>query len=116
MAQSLGVDGRAVRVRLLLLASFLTAIAVAFSGVIGFVGLVSPHVVRRLVGPDYRRVLPGSALVGASFLLVAHDLSQLVIPGAVLPVGIFTSFAGAPFFLYLLYRQRRVDTMGRGAT
>jgi iron complex transport system permease protein len=114
VAQSLGVDGRAVRVRLILLASFLTAIAVAFSGVIGFVGLVSPHVVRRLVGPDYRKVLPGSALVGAAFLLVANDLSQLVLPGSVLPVGIFTSFAGAPFFLYLLYRQRRVDTMGRG--
>ena len=114
VAQSLGVDGRAVRVRLILLSSFLTAIAVAFSGIIGFVGLVSPHVVRRLVGPDYRKVLPGSALVGATFLLVANDLSQLVIPDAILPVGIFTSFVGAPFFLYLLYRQRRVDTMGRG--
>ncbi|HUI38046.1 MAG TPA: iron ABC transporter permease [Thermoplasmata archaeon] len=114
VAQSLGVDGRRVRARLLLLASFATALAVAFAGVIGFVGLVSPHVVRRLVGPDYRKVLPGSALVGAAFLLCAHDLSQIVLPGSVLPVGIFTSFAGAPFFLYLLYRQRHLETFGRG--
>ena len=112
VAQSLGVDAPKVRVRLILLASFLTAIAVAFSGVIGFVGLVSPHIVRRLRGVDYRVVLPGSALVGAIFLLGARDLSESVIPGTLLPVGIFTSFAGAPFFLYLLYRQRQRSSFG----
>ncbi|MCI4349373.1 MAG: iron ABC transporter permease, partial [Thermoplasmata archaeon] len=115
VAQSLGVDGRAIRTRLLLLSSFATALAVAFAGVIGFVGLVAPHVVRRIVGPDYRKVLPGSALVGAAFLLTAHDVSQIVLPGSILPVGIFTSFAGAPFFLFLLYRQRRLESIREGA-
>jgi cobalamin transport system permease protein len=106
VAQSLGVESDRVRRRLILLASFATAMAVAFTGIIGFVGLVSPHIVRRLVGPDYRRVLPGSALVGGAFLLTANDLAVGAFPASVLPVGIFTSFAGAPFFLYLLFRRR----------
>ena len=112
VAQSLGVDARKVRVRLLLLASVTTAAAVAFTGVIGFVGLVSPHVVRRLAGNDYRVVLPGAALVGAGFLLAARDLSLVAFPGTLLPIGIFTSFVGAPFFAYLLFRRRRVSSMG----
>jgi len=112
VAQSLGVDSRKVRVRLLLLASVTTAAAVAFTGIIGFVGLVSPHVVRRVAGSDYRVVLPGSALVGAGFLLGARDIALLAFPGTLLPIGIFTSFAGAPFFAYLLYRRRRLSTMG----
>lgn len=112
VAQSLGVDARKVRVRLLLLASVATAAAVAFTGIIGFVGLVSPHIVRRVAGSDYRLVLPGAALVGGGFLLAARDLSLLAFPGTLLPIGIFTSFAGAPFFAYLLYRRRRSITMG----
>lgn len=112
VAQSLGVDSRKVRVRLLLLASVTTAAAVAFTGIIGFVGLVSPHVVRRIAGSDYRLVLPGAALVGGGFLLAARDLSLVAFPGTLLPIGIFTSFAGAPFFAYLLFRRRRVSTMG----
>jgi len=112
VAQSLGVDSRKVRVRLLFLASVTTAAAVAFTGIIGFVGLVSPHVVRRLAGSDYRIVLPGAALVGGGFLLAARDLALVAFPGTLLPIGIFTSFAGAPFFAYLLYRRRRVSTMG----
>ena len=107
VAESLGVDARRVRTRLLLLASLTTALAVAFTGIIGFVGLVSPHIVRRAWGPNYRAVLPGSALVGAAFLLAAHDLSGLVVPSVVLPVGLFTAFAGAPFFFLLLLRHRR---------
>jgi iron complex transport system permease protein len=114
VAQSLGVDARRVRVRLLLLASFATAMAVAFTGVIGFVGLVAPHVVRRTVSSDYRIVLPGAALVGGAFLLGARDLSIIALPSSVLPVGIVTSIAGAPFFLYLLYRRRLSSTMGGG--
>jgi iron complex transport system permease protein len=106
VAQSLGVDARRTAQRLVLLTTLMTAIAVAFAGVIGFVGLVSPHVVRRLLGPDYRLVLPFSALVGAVFLVVAWDLAQVVVPSIVLPVGIPTSFVGAPFFIYLLYRRR----------
>jgi iron complex transport system permease protein len=112
VAQSAGVDAARVRRRVLLLASLVTAMAVAFTGIIGFVGLVSPHVVRRLFGTDYRIVLPGAAAVGALFLLAARDTSYLIFPGSVLPLGIFTAFAGVPFFLFLLYRQRRSSTMG----
>jgi iron complex transport system permease protein len=112
VAQSAGVDARRVRNRLLLLTSVTTAVAVAFTGIIGFVGLVSPHVVRRVAGSDYRVVLPGAAVVGAGFLLGAQDISGLVFPSDLLPIGVFTSFAGAPFFLYLLYRRRRATTMG----
>ncbi len=106
VAESVGVEARRTTRRLILLSTLVTAVAVAFTGVIGFVGLVSPHVVRLLVGPDYRRVLPLSALFGAVFLLGAGDLAQLVIPQVFLPVGIPTSFAGVPFFLYLLYRPK----------
>ena len=112
VAQSAGVDARRVRVRVILLASLTTAIAVAFTGIIGFVGLVSPHIVRRLWGSDYRVVLPGAAVVGAIFLLAARDANYLLFPGSLLPIGIFTAFAGVPFFLYLLYRQRAASTMG----
>ncbi len=106
VAESVGVETRRVTRRLILLTTVVTAVAVAFTGVIGFVGLVSPHVVRLLVGPDYRRVLPLSALFGGVFLLGASDLAQVVLPQVPLPVGIPTSFAGVPFFLYLLYRPR----------
>jgi len=112
VAQSAGVDARRVRLRVILLASLTTAIAVAFTGIIGFVGLVSPHIVRRLWGTSYRVVLPGAAVVGAIFLLAARDANYLLFPGSLLPIGIFTAFAGVPFFLYLLYRQRTGSTMG----
>lgn len=107
VAQSLGVDARRVRLRLILLASLVTAVGVAFTGIIGFVGLISPHVVRRLFGADYRIVLPGSALMGAVFLALAQDVAQLIPLGTEIPVGIPTSFAGFPFFLFLLYRHRQ---------
>ncbi|HXQ48981.1 MAG TPA: iron ABC transporter permease [Thermoplasmata archaeon] len=114
VAQSAGVDASAVRLRVILLASLVTAVAVAFTGIIGFVGLVSPHIVRRLAGSDYRVVLPGSAAIGALFLLGARDISYLAFPGSLFPLGIFTAFAGVPFFLFLLYRQRRLAPMGGG--
>ncbi|MCI4350093.1 MAG: iron ABC transporter permease [Thermoplasmata archaeon] len=113
VALSLGVEVARVRTRLILLASLATGFAVAFTGVIGFVGLISPHIVRRIFGPDYRVVLPGSALVGGIFLLGASDLAQTILPQTVLPVGVLTAFAGAPFFLYLLQRKRRQGTGGR---
>jgi iron complex transport system permease protein len=112
VAQSVGVDAARTTRRLILLSTVLTAVAVAFSGVIGFVGLVSPHVIRRVVGSDYRLVVPLSGLFGATFLVLAWDLAQSVVPSVVIPVGIPTAFAGAPFFLYLLYR--RGGLTGRG--
>jgi iron complex transport system permease protein len=106
VAESVGVSAARTSRRLILLSTLVTAVAVAFTGVIGFVGLVSPHVVRRLIGPNYQRVLPISALFGALFLVVAWDFAQEIIPPIPIPVGIPTSFVGAPFFLYLLYRGR----------
>jgi len=106
-AQQLGLNVERTRAVLLLAASLAAASAVAVAGIIGFVGLVAPHVVRLLVGPDYRRLLPLVALVGAAFLILA-DLGArtLVEPGEV-PVGVVTAVVGAPFFLFLLRRQRK---------
>lgn len=106
-ARQLGIDVERTKVVLLLAASLATAAAVSVAGIIGFVGLISPHAVRLVVGPDYRRLLPLVALVGASFLIIA-DLGArtLISPGEV-PVGVITALFGAPFFLYLLRRQRR---------
>lgn len=107
-ARGLGVDVKNVRTRLLLLSSLVTAVCVAFSGIIGFVGLVSPHVIRRLQGPNYRSLLPLSALFGALFMVLAFDVAQSVLGnGAILPVGVITSFVGGPFFLWILYRRKR---------
>ena len=102
-AAHLGVDVRRERVILLGLASLITAAAVSIAGLIGFVGLVVPHVVRLVVGPNARRVLPLSALIGAS-LLAGADLVARLVGG--IPVGIVTAVIGAPFFLVLLRRAR----------
>ena len=103
-AAHLGLDVRRERRILLAAATLVTAAAVAMSGLIGFVGLVVPHVVRLLVGPNARALLPLSALFGAAFLALADLAARL--PGE-LPVGIITAFFGGPFFLFLLYREGR---------
>jgi iron complex transport system permease protein len=77
------------------------------SGIIGFVGLVVPHIVRLLVGPGHRALLPVSLLVGASLMVVADLLSRMVISPNEIPVGVVTTFVGAPLFVYLLRRGRR---------
>ena len=106
-AQNLGVAVESVKRRALLLAVLLVASSVALCGVIGFVGLVVPHGVRLLVGPDHRLVLPGSALLGAMLLLWADLASRTVVAPAELPLGIVTASIGGPFFLMLLLRERR---------
>ena len=80
--------------------------AVAAAGMIGFIGLVVPHLMRLLVGPDHRVLLPASALAGASLLLLADLFARLILSPAELPIGIVTALIGAPFFLYLLLRGR----------
>jgi len=87
------------------IASLATAAAVAVSGLIGFVGLLAPHTVRMLWGPDYRRVLPLSAFLGASFLIVADILARSIDPGHEVPIGVVTALIGAPFFLLILRRH-----------
>jgi iron complex transport system permease protein len=106
-AAALGVPVERVKLLLVLAATLATASAVSAGGLIGFVGLIVPHAVRLLVGPDYRRLVPLAALGGAAFL-VAADAAARALPGPVeLPVGVVTAGCGAPFFLYLLRRQKR---------
>lgn len=96
---------RAKRISIILVALAVGA-AVAAAGVIGFVGLVVPHLVRLLLGPDHRQVLPASALMGAVLLILADLVSRTIVAPAELPIGIVTALAGAPFFLWLLLRER----------
>jgi iron complex transport system permease protein len=106
-AASLGVDVEYIKRLVLTSAALLTGAAVAVSGVIGFVGLVVPHMVRLLIGPAHRRLLPASALAGASFVIVADILARTVIRPEELRLGIITAAFGAPFFLYLLLTRAR---------
>jgi iron complex transport system permease protein len=106
-AARLGVAVERDKRLILLLGSLLTAAAVSVSGLIGFVGLLVPHVMRLLCGPDHRLLLLTSALAGASFLVLADLLARTVLPPAELPVGIVTAFLGGPFFLWLLRRTRK---------
>jgi len=104
-AKSLGVNTEKTRLWGLLIASLLVSVNVAFLGIIGFVGLICPHVVRIFIGGDYRFVIPISALFGAILLLVSDTIARTMISPIVLPVGILTSFMGAPVFLYLLVKM-----------
>ncbi|MBJ7456872.1 MAG: iron ABC transporter permease [Thermoleophilia bacterium] len=108
-AVALGVDVRRFRVELMLVSSVLVGAVIAVSGGIGFVGLVIPHIVRLLVGPDHRRVLPLSALLGGLFLVWVDVASRVAAAPAELPIGIFTAAIGAPFFLWLMRRASRVE-------
>jgi iron complex transport system permease protein len=105
-AQQLGLNVTRVRALLLLAASLSTAAAVAFSGTIGFIGLIVPHVMRLWFGADYRRLLPLSIIGGAGTLLLADVLARTVMSPQELPVGIVTALAGAPFFLWVLRRAK----------
>jgi len=106
-AQSLGVEVEKVKRALLVATTLMVAFCVAACGVIGFVGLVVPHCVRLVVGSDNRRVVPCSIFAGGLFLLVCDTLARTVLMPAELPVGSLTSLAGAPLFIYLLYRNKR---------
>jgi iron complex transport system permease protein len=105
-ARSLGLPLEGLKLALLLSASLLTAGAVAQAGIIGFVGLVAPHALRRLLGEDYRLLLPASALGGAVLLSLADLLARTLTRPAELPVGVVTTLLGGPFFLYLMWRRR----------
>jgi len=103
-AISLGVKPQRIRLEGMLLSSFLTAVCVSFTGIIGFIGLVAPHIVRLTIGGDYRFLIPSSALVGALVLLASDTVGRTVISPVIIPVGIITSILGAPMFIYLLLR------------
>ena len=108
-AQQLGLPVERVRLLLIAAASLATAAAVSFSGIIGFIGLVAPHVMRILWGPDYRRLVLLSALGGGSALLLADLLARVLLAPQTLPVGIVTALFGAPFFLWVLRRSSSVS-------
>ena len=105
-AQHLGVEVERVKRILLVTSALLAAAAVAVSGIIGFVGLIVPHVMRLLVGPDHRKLFPASILGGALLMVGADVLARTLIAPAEIPIGIITSVLGCPFFLYLLSRRR----------
>ncbi|MBO3129139.1 FecCD family ABC transporter permease [Dermatophilus congolensis] len=108
-ARSLGVNAARVRCVVIAAATFLTAAAVAVSGLIGFVGLVVPHVVRLVASHSYRAILPLSGLFGAGFLLLVDVGARTVSAPAELPIGVITAFVGAPFFAFILWRRKRVS-------
>lgn len=105
-ARSLGIPLRRLQLALIVLVSLLVGVAVAQVGIIGFVGLVAPHLLRQLIGGDYRWLLPASALGGAVLLSFSDLLARIVSQPTELPVGVITTLLGGPFFLFLLWRQK----------
>ena len=110
-ALQLGVDVQRLRLISYLSASLITAASVSVCGLIGFVGLIVPHSVRLIFGPDHRLLLPASALLGASFLVVSDTLARTLLAPVELPVGVITAAFGGPFFIYLLRTRKVVKTI-----
>lgn len=106
-AQSLGVDVEKTKLYILILGTFMTSMVVSISGIIGFVGLIIPHVVRIVIGPDNRILLPVSGLVGGIFIILADTIARTIISPIEIPVGIITALFGGPFFIYLLKTSKR---------
>ena len=107
VAKSLGVRISGIRVVSLLLSSLITAVCVSFVGVIGFVGIVCPQLLKRFVGTDTRFLLPASGLGGAVLLVLSDIIARIVVPGMNLPVGAVTAILGTPIFVYVLLRKEK---------
>jgi iron complex transport system permease protein len=110
-ATHLGVNSERVRQILLFLGSLVTAACVSISGVIGFVGLIIPHIARLLIGPDHRILLPTSAVLGGIFLIICDAIARVATGSSELPVGVVTAIIGTPFFMYLLRRRKSSYSM-----
>lgn len=108
-ARSMGVNVDRLRFISLLLASLITAVCVSFLGVIGFVGIICPHVMKKILGQDHRVITPSSALAGSLLLLLADTLSRSIGNGSALPVGAITSLLGAPFFIAIIFSRRSAE-------
>lgn len=106
-AMYLGVDVESLKKILLIVVALLAGIAVAFSGIIGFVGLMIPHIVRLIVGPNHRILLPAATITGGIFLVWADAVARTILPQTELPLGVITALCGAPFFIYLIIRIRK---------
>ena len=104
-AAHLGLHVERTKLLFFIVASLITGATVAACGLIGFVGLIVPHSVRLALGPDHRRLVPGAALAGATFLVLADGFARTAIAPSEIPVGVITAFLGGPFFLFLLRRK-----------
>lgn len=104
-ARTLGINVKRTRIEIILASTLMTSASVCLCGAVGWVGLIIPHMVRMLIGPNYRLLLPVSMLAGACFMLVVDDAARLLVPGE-LPVGVLTALIGAPLFISLLFRSR----------
>ncbi len=105
-AKSLGTDVKRIRGVMIICATLLTAATVAIAGLIGWVGLIIPHVARLIVGPNYKGLIPASAIIGAIFLMIVDDIARCAV-SVEIPLGILTGIIGGPFFIYLLFKGRR---------
>jgi len=110
-ALQLGVDVERLRLISYLAASLITAASVSVCGLIGFVGLIVPHSVRLIFGPDHRLLIPASALIGASFLIASDTFARILLAPIELPVGVITAAFGGPFFIYLLKTRKGIKTL-----
>ena len=106
-ARHLGINVQRVKRRLIVLTALGVGVSVAVAGLVGFVGLIMPHIIRLMIGPDHRWLIPASGLAGAILLVVADSLARVVVIPAELPTGILTAILGAPFFVALLLQQRK---------
>lgn len=105
-AHSLGINVQKIKVEALTVAALVVAFSVAFSGMIGFVGLIIPHSIRFIVGPSNSRLLPNAVLAGGLFLLICDTIGRMVLAPVEVPIGVITAFFGAPFFLYLAFNKK----------
>lgn len=106
-ALTLGVEAEKVKIILLIICAIVIATCVSISGIIGFVGLIVPNMVRLLTGPDYKRLLPFSAIAGSIFLVLCDTISRTIMPPIEFPIGAITALLGSPFFLYLIVKSKR---------
>lgn len=104
-AHSVGINVSKTRLRHLVIAALGASCVTAFCGTINFIGLIAPHIMRRFVGSNYKHLIPSSAFCGAGLLLLSDIISQIILPGAVLPIGAITSFIGAPIFIWILIKK-----------
>lgn len=104
-AKGLGVNVERLRLSSMLVCALTASVITSFVGVLNFIGLIAPHIVRKVVGSDYRFLVPASALMGAILLLISDILSRMILAPQILPIGAITSFVGAPFFIYLIYKE-----------
>ena len=105
-ASHLGINIELLKKIIILFSSIIVGVSVAFCGMIGFIGLVTPHLIRLFIGPTHQYLIPGSALLGAIILIISDLISKTIISPAQLPIGVITSLIGAPFFIFLILKQK----------